>query len=45
MSHISPGLAVSIVSHNHGLMVWELVEQICLFDEVTKILLRLIFPN
>jgi N-acetylglucosaminyl-diphospho-decaprenol L-rhamnosyltransferase len=45
MRYVSPRVAVSIVSHNHGSMVWKLVRQIISFKEVDKIYVTLNVPE
>jgi hypothetical protein len=45
MKQVSPGIAVSIVSHKHGSMVWKLVMQIISFKEVSKIYVTLNVPE
>jgi N-acetylglucosaminyl-diphospho-decaprenol L-rhamnosyltransferase len=39
------GLVVSIVSHGHGRMVWDLVGQVLIFPEVSKIILTINVPE
>ena len=45
MINSSAKVVVSIVSHKHGTMVWELVSQLALFEEVDKIIVTLNIPE
>lgn len=39
------GVVVSIVSHGHGQMVWDLVDQALIFSEISKIILTINIPE
>jgi N-acetylglucosaminyl-diphospho-decaprenol L-rhamnosyltransferase len=45
MKYIADKVTVSIVSHNHGSMVWKLVRQMGNFEEINKIIVTLNMPE